>query len=267
MSEELITADQQKLLEEVKAFCSEDQIVSVTVSNEAELRGASEFAKRLKSYDRQLESERKAAKEPFLQKGKDVDSTFGKVRELVGARVKAIMKGVNDFKAAVEAKRLEAQRRADEAARKERERMEEQAAKQRAKEEAARKEAEEAARKAAEAEDEQERQKLEAEARKKQAQADKAARDAETKQKIASTVVAPVIESEAPDIKGVSKRANWRADVTDKVKFIQWAIKNEEYQYIDINMPNLNKYAKMIKDTKDIPGVRVWNDETDVLKG
>ena len=264
---ELITAEQRKFLEDVKNFCQKD-CVSITVTNNAELSNAEQLGKTLAKFGRDLEVQRKEAKAPILEQGRQIDGTFNETKALVDDRVKMIGNASRAYRQELEQKRLEEQRKADEIARKERERIEEQARKQREKEELARRQAEEAAQKAREATNEAERVKLHAEARKRQEQAEAAARAAETREAVAAQVIAPVIQAETPKTAGVSTRKNWKVkEITDKKQAIEFFMSRGDLEYIDLNMPNLNKWAKMNEDRKPVPGVTFFNDESTTFKG
>jgi membrane protein involved in colicin uptake len=263
----LITLDAQKLIEQVSHFC-ENEIVALDVTNAEQHKGAGELGKRLKQYERDLEKQRKELKEPYLEKGREIDSTFKKVTALVKSKVGVIAGAIRKYENEQEQKRIEAQRKADEAARKERERIEAKAQKEREKAEEARRAAAEAARKAQEAQDERERKRLEAEARRKEQVAANAEQRADTKEDIAATVVAPVVgNEEEAKVDGVSRRKNWKAEVTDLSAFVAWVVKTENYHLVEADQKNLNKYAKMVEDTKQVPGVRIFNDESTTFRG
>jgi len=267
MKTDLITIEQQKFLEDVRTFCQND-CVSIVVQSDAELTNAERLGKTLAKYGRELENQRKEAKAPILEQGREIDATFNEIKTLVDDRVKLIGGASRQYRAILEQKRIEEQRKADEIARKERERIEEQARKQREKEEAIRRQAEEATRMAREATNEAERVKLQAEAVKRQQQAEAAARAAEARECIASQVVAPVIYVETPKTAGVYARKNWKVrDITDKKAAIEYFLGRGDMEFIDLNLPNLNKYAKMNEDRKPVPGVIFYNDESTTFKG
>ena len=156
--------------------------------------------------------------------------------------------------------RAEAQRKLDEAARKEREKQEAAAREQREKEEAARRAQEELERKAREAENEEERKRLAAEAEIKRKEAEKAARAAEQREIKADSVVAAVAQSNTVKVAGQSVSENWVAEITDLSALVK-AIADGRAPiiFVTADMTALNKQAKAVKNTLAYPGVKFVN--------
>lgn len=272
MDAKLITPEARDLIHQVKDFCESEQIVKVTISNEAEHTGAAELGKRLAAFGRDLEAKRVELKEPHLQAGRDVDSAFKGTIALVKERVKSLGSAISAYQKVLEDIRIEKQRKMDDAARKERERIEADAKRQRDKADAARQAAAEAAERARKATSERERKAAEAEARRKAQVAATAESKAETNEEIASTVVSPVVRpEETGKQEGVSTRKNWKGRLrkgpTSFIDFVNWVVKTESYELLQINEKNLKRKASMIEDKKQIPGIEFYNDESTTFKG
>lgn len=261
----LIPEEHAKFLQEVILFCEKDTVISVTISTDDELQAAGAIGKELRFQEKAIEDRRVAAKAPILAEGKKIDARYNEVKAIVKNRVDTLAAGIRKYQKEQEQKRIEAQRKADEEARKERLRIEELARKQREKEDAALKAAEEKFAQAKAAENEQERLKLEAEARKLEQRAETAAEKAFIKENISEQVIAPVV-AEVATVKGVSSRANWKARPISIEDLAKHCVETGQYELLDFNMVNLNKYAKMLKDTKKIPGVEFWNDESTTFR-
>ncbi len=59
----------------------------------------------------------------------------------------------------------------------------------------------------------------------------------------------------------VSFRDNWKAQIVDPKKLMDWAIENKKVSLLQINNTALNQLEKFTKDTEVIPGVRIINDK------
>lgn len=68
-------------------------------------------------------------------------------------------------------------------------------------------------------------------------------------------------------VKGVSSRANWKAEVTDLLKLVKAVSKGQApINLLTINISAANRYAKVVRDTLEVEGIRFYNDETLVVK-
>jgi len=103
--------------------------------------------------------------------------------------------------------------------------------------------------------------KLEIEKRKAEERAKKKIEKDVEKGKPAPAIPVPQIESNIQSEKSTTTMIdNWKAEVTNEKDFIKWAFDNNELQYFEINMKNLNALAKLKKDIQGVPGVRFYND-------
>ena len=81
----------------------------------------------------------------------------------------------------------------------------------------------------------------------------------------AEEVEVPVVtvQSEVPEVKGISYRKDWKAEVTDKPEFVKAALKNTTLMsFIHIDMVQMNKLATMTKGQISYPGIRFYQKET-----
>ena len=233
----------EQALEDAKTF-------AVTTIPEYEQAG--EALKKLSGRGKQLETMRKNLKAPALEQCKRIDEFFKGPQTFIDDAKKAIKKALGAFDAAQKRKREEAERKAAEDARKERERLEREAAK-----------AEEAARKKRAAEEAKAR-KLEEEGRAAEAEAKRKAaaereearlREAEAKRDAAEQVpVAPVVHTEQPQVKGVSTRQTWKFEITDPDQLPR--------EYLVANDKAIGSVVRALKDKTNIPGVRVYCEDS-----
>lgn len=186
------------------------------VTNEQEYTEAAAKLRDIKALQKDADNAQKAITQPMENRKRAVIAWF---RENVGMRLEV---AENSLKRAIlayqqEQQRIarEKQRVADEAARKERERIQRQAA---------------AA--AAKGNVEREEQLLDR----------------------AQMVVAPVIQTEAPKVQGMSTRDVWKWEITDP------ALVPREYLVVD--EVKIGKVVRALKGDTTIPGVRVWAEQT-----
>lgn len=192
-----------------------DQLVAVAqsfaVRSAEQYSTAGEELTRIKSAQKRLEALRKSMTQPLDATKKAIMDFFrGPETKLAQAEsgIKRAMIGYSDEQDRL---RREEQRRADEAARKERERIEAQAAR---------------------------------------AAASGKTEKAELLQERASSVVAPVIQREAPKVTGVNMRDVWK-----------FAIENEAIiprQFLAVDDAKIRKHVANMKGDTQIPGVRVY---------
>ncbi len=120
--------------------------------------------------------------------------------------------------------------------------------------------------------------KVDEEARKERIRLEKKAADAElVKEPERAEVLreqaeiheAPVIVSTAPKLEGIATRKTWKAEVTDKLLFVQHVAekRNDLLGLINIDQSALNAQARSLKDALDIPGIEAVIEEKIVARG
>jgi hypothetical protein len=73
----------------------------------------------------------------------------------------------------------------------------------------------------------------------------------------AATVVAPIAQVERPEVSGLSARDNWRAEVTDFALLVRAVADGKApYACLEANEPFLNRQARALKSELDYAGVR-----------
>jgi colicin import membrane protein len=184
----------------------------------------------------ELRKQAKDARQPYLE---------------TEVRVKAALL---KYSQAQEAIRLAAQRKADDAARKERERLQAIADEARAKAVKEAQERREAAEREAAAGREEEAARMRDQAARMEARGEAKAEQFEGR---AQAQVAPVIQSEAPKVAGITKRDNWCCRIKDKTKL------PEAFKIPD--EPKINKAVRSLKlEALDLLGgpeaVEIYND-------
>lgn len=240
---------------EIQTFIAELKLPAI--KDQASYDMVVESGKAAKAASDELEEMRTALTKPILDGKKEIDEIFKASKTPLDMLVQGTKRNCIAYQQEQERIRAEAQRKADEEARKERERIEAEARAQRAKEEAARKAQEEAERKARETTDAAERKKLEAEAEKKRKEAESAASKADLKESIASTVVAQVVESKISDKGGVSAVENYSITVENKRAFVEWVLEKGALEYLIVDEKLLTKESKATKGIRTWPGVKV----------
>lgn len=55
---------------------------------------------------------------------------------------------------------------------------------------------------------------------------------------------------------------NWKWELLDKQKFIDHVVLTGQIELIDVNQTSLNRLVKNVKDSRAIPGIRVYNHKT-----
>lgn len=221
------------------------------VETAAQYQHGAEDLKRVKAAQKKLEETRTSLTKPINESLRRLNDFFRTPADRLAAIERTIKAALTRFADEQERLRREEQRKAEEAARRERERLAEQAReaerKAREKAEAERKAAEEAAA-AGRAE---EAAKLQARAAATEA---KAAEKVEAIETRAAAVVAPIIQREAPKVAGVATREVWKFTVTDP------ALVPREYCVVD--EARIRKVVAALKGDTTIPGVRVYAEKS-----
>jgi colicin import membrane protein len=180
---------------------------------------AGEDLKLVKALARQLEEKRTAITGPINKALKEVNALFKPAQEWLAEAERLLKSALLGFQADQNRIAREAQAKADQEARKEREKLEQQAARAEIK------------------------GKIEkAEELRDQAQAQ----------------VAPIVSSAEPKLSGIVTRETWKAEVTDKLAFVKHVVeaRPDLIALILIDQASLNAQARSLKDALDLPGVR-----------
>jgi chromosome segregation ATPase len=223
--------------------------LSIAIDSPEQYTTAGAELAKIKALAKSIEAERQALKAPVIDAGREIDRFFKTYLDQLANAEKSIKGAILNFDREQERIRIEAQRLADEQARKEREKAEAQARKEREKAEAERQRLQSI-------EDDRERAKAMAKIEKSEAKA-------EAVEAMASHVVAPVIQTAAPKIQGMSKRETWSAEVTDIIKLCKAVADGiVPATAVTANMPYLNKRATMEKSDMAIPGVKATMTES-----
>lgn len=91
--------------------------------------------------------------------------------------------------------------------------------------------------------------------------------NAKEKGKPLPVIATPHVEETVKSDMGTrTKRDNWKAEITDSQKALDFLIKNNKTEYLMIDTSMLNQLAKNKKDSVQIPGVRFYNDRTSVMR-
>ena len=220
-----------------------EQAKTFNITSPGIARNAGESLKKIKALKRQLEKKRTAATGPINKALREINGWFKPAKEWLTIAESMMKTKILAYEAEQERIAQEAQRKADDKARKQREKLEAKAAAARAEEESAR-----AA--IAKAKGDEAKAAAAALAKKQAAIAAKLEEKAEI-------VQAPVISTTAPEIEGVHTRVTWKAEVTDKAAFIKFIVEQRPdlMGVIEIDQSKLNGYARLLKEEFDMPGV------------
>lgn len=228
----------------------------------------------IKGSIKQIETEKEKLLVPVRAIDKAIRELFDPALNARKAAEGVIKTAMLTYTSEQERQRAEAQRRAEEMVRKEREKIEAQAAAEKAKAEA---QAAEKRRQAEEAEAEQRKAESEGNAKaaaKAAAAAAKAREEAEAKDESARRAEAESLEKAAlvsvqaapvdvAKLKGASVRKKWKAKVTDKAKLVAFIGQNPQFlNLIEIDESALNKMAGAMEKNLDatLPGVEAYQE-------
>ncbi len=184
---------------------------------------ASESLKKIKALGKHLEQKRTAITGPMNIALREVNALFKPAKQWL-KDAEGLLKGkILSYQSEQDRIAREAQRKADEEARKERVKLEKAAA--------------------------------------LAAQAGMDDRADELKEEIEvqeiETREAPAVVSAAPKLQGISTRRIWEAEVTDKLTFVKYVAENPSMLgYLKINESALHAQARTLKDEMNFPGVK-----------
>lgn len=221
------------------------------VTTNAEYTAAGEELKRIKAKAKELEAQRVGMTKPLDETKKRIMDWFRDPLQFLADAESSIKRAIGSYEAEQRRLQQEAEKAAAEAARKERERMEAEAAKA---EQAARekREKEEVKARALEAQG----RAAEAEAKRKAAEEAEALRmrEADAKRAAAASMpAAPVVHFEQPKVAGVSSRKAWKFEIVDAEQLPR--------EFLMPNEKAIGGVVRSLGGKANIPGVRVY-DET-----
>ena len=232
----------------------------LTIDSPAMLEAAAEELRSIKAKRNDIESKRKSIVDP-INKAKDaIQALFNPALALLDQAEAKLKRAIGAYQDEQRRIAVEAQRKADEEAARERARLQAEAAAAEAK---AREQADELRRKseeAAAAGNAEKAAKLASQAASKE---EIGIEKAQTIQAEAAATVAPVVRSGPAKVEGISGRDNWKAEVIDVKALVQHIIANRPdlISLIEIKASGINQLAKAQKSALVLPGVRVYNDK------
>lgn len=234
-------ADAETMLSTARAFA---------VTTAAQYTAAGEELKRIKAKAKELEAQRVGMTRPLDETKKRIMDWFRDPLQYLADAESSIKRAIGAYDAEQRRLQQEAEKAAAEAARKERERMEAEAAR-----------AEQAAREKREREEAKAREleakgrAAEAEAKRKAAEEAEAARlrEAEAKRAAAASMpTAPVVHFEQPKVAGVSSRQVWKFEIADAAQLPR--------EYLIPDEKAIGAVVRALGERASIPGVRVYAD-------
>jgi hypothetical protein len=198
----------------------------IVISNPVQYEGAADFLKDLKSAQKKVTDFFAPLKKKAHETWKAITTKEGEVLNPLQNSEAMIKNKMIVFQKVEEEKRIAEQRRlqaeAEEQARKERERLQKQAEKLKT--------------------PELKEQRLQ---------------EAEEVE-----VAVITVQSEVPEVKGISYRKIWKAEITDKPEFVRAALKNATLMsFIHIDATQMNKLATMTKGEISYPGIRFYEEK------
>ncbi len=252
----------------------------MVIDSPAMLGAAGDDLVSVKSLQKKLEEQRDSEVRPLNSKVKEINDEYREPKQWLADAESVLKQKIMQYQEEQARIAAEAQRKADELARIERQRLhaeaqaqqeeanrqflaarkleaERQAAEQRAKdaEAAGNAKAAEAARAEAQAA-------IEAKAA-AEVKADEATDAAATTAMTAEIVTAPAIVSQARKVAGLSTSRTWKARVENLGLLLAFIADHPEcHDWVDVKMTPLNGMAKALKDNMQVPGVVAYEDKT-----
>jgi hypothetical protein len=231
------------------------QAENFVIQNDDDLAVAASNLKAVKAEATRAENERKAMTRPLDESKRNILLHFSPWEKGLEAAEAAWKRCISKYQAKQLLLRQEAERRAAEASRKERERMEAEAAKR---DEEARREREKSDAKARELEEQGKTERAEALRAKSEEKATAKQADADALRMAANSMpTAPVVVMPAAKIEGISSREVWGAELIDKMVLIRAVAAGEApADLLEVNMPLANKLARALKAGFKFAGLR-----------
>ena len=246
----LIPLEVLQKVNEALNFC--ESVKDITIKTNDQYVQANDLFRQLGGHIKAIESERVKTKDPYLQKGREIDSWFKDPQSALVALKSKLELAIRLYQKELEDRRRQEQERLNREAEEKRRKAEEAARIEREKADELRRKAEEA--------DENERQKL-------LAQAQKAEQKAEAKEEKADTIVAPIAQTSIPNVSGMVTRQNWKFEGTDPIAFAKWAAANGFWHLLTWNQVTCNAHAKSIRQEVVVDGGRFYNDQSLSARG
>ncbi len=217
---------------------------AITIQTDADQERAAALHIEFKGRADAIDAVRKKLKAPILEAGREIDKFFNPPIKAFRQAAQLVGKAIGEYAERKRQEREEAEAKIRAQAERERQRRLAWA-------EYARKKAEEAARKAQEVEDEAERRKLLREQERAEARA-------EMHEAKAEAVEMPTLpEPESPP--GMQMVTTWDYEVQDINKLIVAAAERPELRsLLTIDKGAMRRYISAVRDTIEIPGVRVF---------
>lgn len=216
---------------------------------------AMDLLKKIKKEISDLDTERKGITKKLDDAKKAIMDHFRKPIEAFEKAEAIIKRKGIDYNREQERIRAEKQKAIDDAAKAERQRIENEAAQR---EDAARKEREEALKKADEAIAQGKHAEAEVITRRAQEKVETVAADNQTQLALAQTITAPAIEEKAPEVKGISMVKEYRGECYNShALFAHCAIHLSDQNLFTLNQSALNARARSNKDQFNLPGCRL----------
>ena len=245
---ELIPFDALQKIDEALSFAKAIQVVKIT--NNGQYEQATKLFRELGGYIKTVDAERVRVKQPYLDKGREVDNYFRDPAGVLTGLKSKLDPAIREYEREVERKRIEEQNRLNAIAEENRRKAEAAAQAERDKAEAKRRDADRI------------RQEDAARAAELDRQAAAADQRAEVKQEKSETIVAPIAQTALPKAEGISKRQNWKMEVTEQDTFIRHCISTGLTLLLMPNDKACKAYAGTQRKEMTGPGFRIFNDET-----
>lgn len=228
---------------------------SIVIDSPAMLEVAGAELITIKRKRNELDEKRKAITGPLDIAKKEIMELFRAPLDFLDSAETILKTGIGSYQNEQKRIAAEAQRKLDEEAAKERNRLAAEAASiaLKAKEAEDKLRAEAEAAKAAGNAEMAEKLKAEADAKAEASEAESAALEMQV-----AMTVAPIIAAAPQKVAGISGRDKWEADVTDKTALLAFIAMNTGYlNLVEINQGALNKLAGVMKSEFNLPGTKV----------
>jgi hypothetical protein len=244
----LIPVEALQKIDEALNFARSVQVVKI-ISN-GQYEQSTKLFRELGGYIKAIDAERVRVKQPYLDQGRQVDQYFKDPAAVLSGLKSKLDPAIREYEREIERKRIEEQNRLNAIAEENRRKVEAAAQAERDKAEEKRREADRIRQEDAARAEELDRQAAAAEVR------------ADTKEQKAEQIVAPIAQTALPKAEGISKRANWKMEVTDPGAFVDYCISKGEKYLLMPNEKACKAYAGTMRRPMDFPGARIFNDES-----